>query len=155
MMQTRTLADIAIIGLGVMGRNLALNFVDHGFSVAAYDTFPEVLDGAREELGASVELYDSLEALVASLKKPARILMMIKAGEPVDEMIARLAPLLAAGDIVMDGGNSFYRDTERRAAVARSQGSCLCWPRGVRWGDRGPVRTGPDGWWRQRSSRSC
>ena len=120
-MQTRTLADIAIIGLGVMGRNLALNFVDHGFSVAAYDAFPEALEGAREALGASVGLHDSLEGLVASLKKPARILMMIKAGDPVDEMIARLAPLLAAGDIVMDGGNSFYRDTERRAALLEGQ----------------------------------
>nr|WP_319389803.1 NADP-dependent phosphogluconate dehydrogenase [uncultured Cohaesibacter sp.] len=116
-MQNRTLADIAIIGLGVMGRNLALNFVDHGFSVSAYDAFPEALEGAREALGASVGLHDSLEGLVASLKKPARILMMIKAGEPVDEMIARLSPLLSAGDIVMDGGNSFYRDTERRAAL--------------------------------------
>ena len=116
-MQNRTLADIAIIGLGVMGRNLALNFVDHGFSVSAYDAFPEALEGAQEALGASVGLHDSLEGLVASLKKPARILMMIKAGEPVDEMIARLSPLLSAGDIVMDGGNSFYRDTERRAAL--------------------------------------
>ena len=140
-MQTQTLADIAIIGLGVMGRNLALNFVDHGFSVAAYDGFPEALEGARGALGKSVGLHDSLQGLVASLKKPARILLMIKAGDPVDEMINKLAPLLAEGDIIMDGGNSFYRDTERRAALAEAKGLVFV-GLGVSGGETG-ARFGP------------
>nr|WP_321461301.1 NADP-dependent phosphogluconate dehydrogenase [uncultured Cohaesibacter sp.] len=140
-MQSRTLADIAIIGLGVMGRNLALNFVDHGFAVSAHDAFPEALEGARPSLEAHVGLHDTLEGLVASLKKPARILMMIKAGDPVDEMIARLIPLLAKGDIVMDGGNSFYRDTERRAAMLEAEGLVFV-GLGVSGGETG-ARFGP------------
>ena len=140
-MQSQTLADIAIIGLGVMGRNLALNFVDHGYKVAAYDGFPEALAQARSALEPAVALFDTLEGLVAALKKPARILLMIKAGDPVDAMIEKLSPLLASGDIVIDGGNSYYHDTERRAQ-SMSEKELIFIGLGVSGGETG-ARFGP------------
>src|SRR5256885_647549 len=110
-----TTAEFGVIGLGVMGQNLALNIEDHGQIVAVWNLEPEWVDrfvasnGARQIIGTK-----SLHDFVHSLAQPRRVLMMIKAGEPVDEMLRKLAPFLAPGDIVIDGGNSFFKDTQRR-----------------------------------------
>jgi 6-phosphogluconate dehydrogenase len=110
-----TTAEFGVIGLGVMGQNLALNIEDHGQSVAVWNLEPEWVDrfvasnGARQIIGTK-----TLHDFVHSLARPRRVLMMIKAGEPVDEMLRKLAPFLAPGDIVIDGGNSFFKDTQRR-----------------------------------------
>jgi 6-phosphogluconate dehydrogenase len=107
---------IGIVGLGVMGQNLALNMERNGFPVAGYD-----LDKAKaqaflagEAKGKSILAVESLEALMSVLEKPRRILMMVPAGAPVDDTIAHLKPYLEKGDILIDGGNSFFMDTERR-----------------------------------------
>src|SRR5579859_3128809 len=104
------LADIGIWGLRVMGRNLALNFADHGFTVAIADPWPAAQTAAAVITGASISLATSAADFVARLSPPRRILLMVKAGAPVDDTIAALAPLLAAGDAVIDGGNSHFRD---------------------------------------------
>jgi len=114
-------ADFGVIGLGVMGQNLALNIEDHGQSVAVWNLEPEWVDrfvaanGARKIVGTK-----TLPDFVQSLARPRRALMMIKAGDAVDEMLRKLAPLLAAGDIVIDGGNSFFKDTQRRENEMRA-----------------------------------
>src|SRR3954471_11691176 len=108
-------AEFGVIGLGVMGQNLALNIEDHGQSVAVWNLEPEWVDrfvaqnSARQIVGTK-----SLQDFVQSLAQPRRVLMMIKAGDAVDEMLRKLAPFLAPGDIVIDGGNSFFKDTQRR-----------------------------------------
>jgi 6-phosphogluconate dehydrogenase len=108
-------ADFGVIGLGVMGENLALNLNDHGRSMAVWDREPQVVNrfvagkGERQIIGTQ-----TLQDFVHSLARPRRMLIMIKAGEPVDEMLHKLAPYLSAGDIVIDGGNSFFKDTQRR-----------------------------------------
>jgi 6-phosphogluconate dehydrogenase len=109
-------ASIGIIGLGVMGHNLALNMERNGFPVAGYD-----LDAAKtkafldkEGRGKRITGVDSPAAMVEILEKPRRILMMVPAGDPVDSAIALLRPHLEAGDILIDGGNSYFLDTERR-----------------------------------------
>ena len=108
-------AEFGIVGLGVMGENLALNVEDHGRSVAVWNLEPAWVDrfvaenSARQIIGTK-----TLPEFVHSLARPRRMLMMIKAGEPVDEMLGKLAPLLDPGDIVIDGGNSFFKDTQRR-----------------------------------------
>jgi 6-phosphogluconate dehydrogenase len=109
-------SKIGVVGLGVMGHNLALNMERNGFPVAGYD-----LDAVKTEAflsgpaaGKQIIGVDSPAALVAALEKPRRILMMVPAGVPVDSAIALLKPHLEAGDILMDGGNSFFLDTERR-----------------------------------------
>ncbi len=102
---------IGLIGLGVMGRNLALNMRDAGFDVVATDAW----ESARAWRAKGVEIVESAEALVESLSAPRLILLMIKAGEPVDAQLTELQPFLAAGDTVMDGGNSLYKDTNRRS----------------------------------------
>ncbi|MDP9267113.1 MAG: NADP-dependent phosphogluconate dehydrogenase [Acidobacteriota bacterium] len=115
-------ADFGVIGLGVMGQNLALNIEDHGQSVAVWNLETEWVDrfvaanGARQIIGTK-----TLQDFVQSLARPRRVLMMIKAGEAVDEMLGKLAPLLAAGDIVIDGGNSFFKDTQRRENEMRAR----------------------------------
>jgi 6-phosphogluconate dehydrogenase len=111
-------ADIGLIGLAVMGRNLVLNMADHGFTVSVYNRTPErtkdFLSGDASE--ASVVGTRSLEDLVDTLKRPRVVMLMIKAGPPVDDQIDALIPLLERGDIVVDGGNSRFTDTERRTA---------------------------------------
>jgi len=109
-------ASIGIIGLGVMGHNLALNMERNGFAVAGYD-----LDAAKTKAfldgkgkGKRIIGVDSPAALMAVLEKPRRILMMVPSGAPVDSVIALLKPHLEVGDILIDGGNSFFLDTERR-----------------------------------------
>jgi len=116
-------ADIGVIGLAVMGRNIALNLADHGFTVAVHNrTRAKAAQLVAEH--PQLPLVDSptLEAFVDALKPPRVCLLMIQAGAAVDGQIAQLLPLLAPGDIVIDGGNSLWEDTDRRLATLREHG---------------------------------
>jgi 6-phosphogluconate dehydrogenase len=114
-------AQFGVIGLGVMGQNLALNIRDHNYSVSVWNLEPETLDSFLKKNGADrLEGHKDLKQFVESLSRPRRMLMMIKAGDPVDQMLKKLAPLLAPGDIVIDGGNSWFKDTQRREAEMRN-----------------------------------
>ena len=108
--------DIGLVGLAVMGQNLILNMADHGFQVAGFNRTVQKVDAfmAGSARGKSVVGCHSPEELVRSLKRPRRVMLMVKAGEPVDHTIQQFAPLLEEGDIIIDGGNSYYLDTERR-----------------------------------------
>ena len=108
------LKDFGMIGMAVMGRNLALNMADRGVNVAVYNREPERTTSAVEESGGRLHPTFSLEEFVQSLATPRRIMMMIKAGAPVDMVLGQLKPLLDEGDIVIDGGNSWFEDTQRR-----------------------------------------
>jgi len=109
-------ADLGLIGLAVMGRNLVMNMADHGITVAVYNRSPERTDDflSNEATGTTVIGTRSIEDLVATLDRPRIVMLMIKAGQPVDDQIDDLIPLLERGDIVVDGGNSRFVDTERR-----------------------------------------
>jgi len=115
---------IGIVGLGVMGHNLALNMERNGFPVAGYDLDAAKTKAFLEGPGAGKNIIgvDSPAALMATLEKPRRILMMVPAGAPVDNAIAHLKPHLEPGDILMDGGNSFFLDTERRNRELEAEG---------------------------------
>ena len=131
-----------IVGLGTMGRNLALNVESRGFGVAVWNREQDWTDAfIAGHAGHRFTGTSSLEEFVAALQKPRRILMMIPAGKPVDGMIDRLQPLLDGGDILIDGGNSWYQDTRRRESALRSQGIHFvgC---GISGGEEG-ARTGP------------
>lgn len=124
-------SDIGLIGLAVMGESLALNLEGKGYRVSLYNRLhahtPQAVDrflASQDREKQFVATY-SLRELVDSLEKPRKILLMIHAGEPVDETIAALLPLLSKGDIIIDGGNSDYRDTCRREKVLRKQGIYL------------------------------
>jgi 6-phosphogluconate dehydrogenase len=136
-------ADIGLIGLAVMGQNLVLNMDDHGFSVAVYNRtlsrVDEFLSGAAK--GTKVIGTHSIEELVSVLEKPRRIMLMVKAGQPVDDFIALLIPHLEPGDIIIDGGNSNYNDTIRRTQYVESKG-LLYIGTGVSGGEEG-ARHGP------------
>ena len=109
-------ADIGLIGLAVMGKNLVLNMMDHGFAVSVYNRSPEKTEEFLREYGQNglLQGFTTIEEFIQSLKRPRKIMIMIKAGAPVDEMISSLLPFLEAGDILIDGGNSYYLDSERR-----------------------------------------
>jgi len=115
---------IGIVGLGVMGHNLALNMERNGFPVAGYDLDAAKTKAFLEGPGAGKNIIgvDSPAALMAALEKPRRILLMVPAGAPVDSAIAHLKPHLEPGDILMDGGNSFFLDTERRNKALEAEG---------------------------------
>ncbi|MGD8908525.1 MAG: NADP-dependent phosphogluconate dehydrogenase [Chromatiales bacterium] len=114
---------IGLIGLGVMGSNLALNMEEQGFAVAVWNREGAKIDAfLSEHAGKSFAGDSDLAAFVKLLRRPRRILLMIKAGEPVDQMIERLLPLLEPGDILMDGGNSWFEDSRRRERYLREQG---------------------------------
>ena len=136
-------ADIALIGLAVMGQNLILNMNDHGFTVAAFNRTVEKVDYflANEAKGTKVLGAHSIEEMVALLKKPRRVMLMVKAGKPVDEFIEHLLPHLEPGDIIIDGGNSLFEDTIRRVKYVESKG-LLYIGTGVSGGEEG-ARRGP------------
>jgi 6-phosphogluconate dehydrogenase len=136
-------ADIAVAGLGVMGANLALNLADHGHRVAAYNRTTSVTDefmaGEAGELG--IVPAGTIEEMVRLLKRPRVVLMMVTAGKPVDAVIDSLLDHLDEGDIIIDGGNSLYADTDRRQALVESRG-ILYVGMGVSGGEEG-ARHGP------------
>jgi 6-phosphogluconate dehydrogenase len=135
--------DIGLIGLAVMGQNLVLNMADHGFQVAVYNRttakVDEFLAGpAREK---SITGCQSLEELVDCLKKPRIVILMVKAGNPVKQTVEQLAPLLELGDIIIDGGNSYFLDTEELVEDMKSRG-ILYLGTGISGGEEG-ARYGP------------
>jgi 6-phosphogluconate dehydrogenase len=136
-------ADIALIGLAVMGQNLILNMNDHGFTVVAFNRTVEKVDHflANEASGTKVIGAHSIEEMVALLKKPRRVMLMVKAGQAVDEFIEHLLPHLEPGDIIIDGGNSLFEDTIRRVKYVESKG-LLYIGTGVSGGEEG-ARRGP------------
>jgi 6-phosphogluconate dehydrogenase len=119
-----TKQKFGVIGLAVMGENLALNVERNGFPVAVYNRTKEKTDAfmANRAGGKQVKATYSLEEFVESLERPRRILIMVKAGSPVDAVINQLKPLLDEGDMIIDGGNSLYEDTDRRVAELESTG---------------------------------
>lgn len=136
-------ADIGLIGLAVMGQNLVLNMEDHGFTVAVYNrTVSRVDDFINGEArGKNIIGARSIEELVSQLKRPRRVMLLVKAGKPVDEFIDQLIPHLEQGDIIIDGGNSNYHDTMRRTEYVESKG-LLYIGTGVSGGEEG-ARHGP------------
>ena len=136
-------ADIGLIGLAVMGENLVLNMEDHGFTVAVFNRTVSKVDGflAGRAGGKKIIGCHSAEELIESLKKPRRVMLMVKAGRPVDDFIEKLLPLLEPGDILIDGGNSHFADTERRVNLVQS-GGMLYIGAGVSGGEEG-ARYGP------------
>ena len=112
----KPLSDIGLVGLAVMGENLVLNMVSKGFQVAVFNRTTARVDEflAGQAAGKAVKGTYSLAELAASLERPRRIMLMVKAGKPVDEMIEQILPYLEQDDILIDGGNSFFEDTRRR-----------------------------------------
>jgi 6-phosphogluconate dehydrogenase len=113
---TRNQCDIGLIGLAVMGENLALNMESKGFSVAVFNRTTEVTEkfAAGRARDKNIQPARTMEEFVGSLKKPRKAMIMVKAGAPVDAVINQLAPLLDKGDVIIDGGNSLFTDTQRR-----------------------------------------
>jgi 6-phosphogluconate dehydrogenase len=136
-------ADIGLIGLAVMGQNLVLNMDDHGFTVAVYNRTTSKVDRflANEAKGTRVIGTHSIEELVANLKRPRRIMIMVKAGWPVDATIEQLLPYLERGDIIIDGGNSHFPDSIRRTKDLGEKGLYFIGT-GVSGGEEG-ARFGP------------
>ena len=135
-------ANFGVIGLGVMGRNLALNVSDHGFRVAVWNLDPEVTDAFIAENGKHGFVSTrTLADLVSALERPRRILVMIKAGKPVDSVLGQLRPLLQDGDIVIDGGNTKFSETRRREKQLAGTGLNFV-SMGVSGGEEG-ARNGP------------
>ena len=116
-------SQFGVIGLGTMGRNLALNIESRGVRVAVWNLESQwVTDFIQAHRDAKFEGTTTFEAFTAALERPRRIMMMIPAGKPVDETIQKLLPLLAPGDVIIDGGNSWFEDTRRREATVKSTG---------------------------------
>ncbi|MDP4283299.1 MAG: NADP-dependent phosphogluconate dehydrogenase [Bacteroidota bacterium] len=135
--------DFGMIGLGVMGSNLLLNMADHGFSVIGYDTNPvktKSLESSATE-GTSVKGVNTLEQMISQLKTPRKLMMLVPAGNPVDNVINDLKPLLQKGDIIIDGGNSHYTDTLRRISELKNIGFHFM-GMGISGGEEG-ARKGP------------
>lgn len=135
--------EFGMVGLGVMGRNLMLNIADHGFSVIGLDLDPEKAAAVETEAGAdkSVRGTTSMEEFVQSLRTPRALMLLVPAGNPVDAAIASLLPLLEPGDIVIDGGNSYFPDTDRRVVELEQQGIHF-FGMGISGGEKG-ARFGP------------
>jgi 6-phosphogluconate dehydrogenase len=135
--------QIGVVGLAAMGSNLAMNFADHGFRTAVFNRSPDRTNALLAEYGSGKGLDPAyaLEAFVSSLEVPRKIILMVKAGDASDAVMTQLAGLLEAGDILIDGGNSFFRDTIRRAESLREKGIRFV-GMGISGGEEG-ARRGP------------
>ncbi len=138
--------QIGVIGLAVMGKNLALNIAEHGYKVAVYNRSSQKTKELLEELSeesfrGNIDGCYTLEEFIASLEIPRRIIMMVKAGDAVDDTIKQLLPLLSKGDLLMDGGNSYYEDTIRRSKELQAE-EILYLGTGISGGEEG-ARRGP------------
>jgi len=136
-------ADIGLIGLAVMGQNLVLNMADHGYTVAVFNRTVSKVDEflAGPAKGKKIVGAHDLKGFISSLKRPRRVMLMVKAGDPVDEFIDHLLPLLEAGDIIIDGGNSHFPDSQRRYESLKAKG-ILFIGTGISGGEEG-ARNGP------------
>ena len=136
-------ADIGLIGLAVMGQNLILNMADHGFRVAAFNrTVSKVDDFLKGPAqGKSIVGAHTLKEFISLLKRPRRVMLMVKAGQPVDDLIEELLPFLEKGDILIDGGNSHFPDSQRRYEELKARG-ILFVGAGISGGEEG-ARHGP------------
>ncbi len=136
-------ADIGMIGLAVMGQNLVLNINDHGFTVSVFNRTTSKVDSflAGAARGTGIIGTHSIEELVSTLKRPRKVMLMVKAGSVVDAFIDQLVPFLDKGDIIIDGGNSLYTDSERRTRALADKG-ILFIGTGISGGEEG-ARTGP------------
>lgn len=133
---------LGMIGLGTMGRNLLLNMADHGFKVAGYDKDASKVELLGKEAGkGDVKGFASLSDFVGNLKKPRAVMLLVPAGKIVDDAIAELTPLLDKGDLIIDGGNSHFTDTNRRAEELKGKGLHF-FGMGVSGGEEG-ARKGP------------
>ncbi len=134
---------MGLIGLAVMGQNLVLNMNDHGYTVVVYNRTTSKVDDflANEAKGTKVQGAHSIQELVSKLKRPRRVMMLVKAGQPVDDFIAQITPHLEPGDIIIDGGNSLFNDTSRRQRELEAKG-LLFIGTGVSGGEEG-ARRGP------------
>ncbi|MBC7353031.1 MAG: decarboxylating NADP(+)-dependent phosphogluconate dehydrogenase [Thermogutta sp.] len=135
------LCDIAVIGLEVMGRNLALNIESRGYKVAVYNRTTEKMEKFIEgpAKGKRIVGCRTLEELVKALARPRKVMMMVKAGPAVDDLIEHLIPLLEPGDILIDGGNTHFADTERRTQYVESK-NLLYIGTGVSGGEEGALK---------------
>src|SRR5919106_3116190 len=135
------LCDIGLIGLAVMGENLALNIESRGYSIAVYNRTTSKVDDllAGRAKGKKFVGCHSVQDLVKNLARPRKVMMMVKAGPAVDDLIETLLPLLERGDILIDGGNTYYADTERRTKYVEDKG-LLYVGAGVSGGEEGALK---------------
>lgn len=143
-MEIRQVGQVGLIGLGVMGQSLALNIAEKGFDLSVFNISKEPVDDfmeSRAEESFSIKGYYDLQEFVRSLDRPRRIILMITAGDPVDEMMEKLKPLLDEGDVLLDGGNSHFQDTARRMEELNKAG-ILYLGVGISGGEEG-ARKGP------------
>jgi 6-phosphogluconate dehydrogenase len=141
---SQKLSDIGLVGLAVMGQNLALNIADHGFQISVYNRTTETMEKFLAEnpnTPGGLVGEATLEGFVASLAKPRKIIILVKAGKPTDAVISSLEPLLEAGDIIIDGGNALWTDTIRREKELSAKGFRFVGS-GVSGGEEG-ARFGP------------
>lgn len=137
-----TTYDLGMVGLGVMGRNLLLNCADHGFRVAGLDTDPAKVKAlGDEDAGKTIAATTDAAALVQALKTPRSIIVLVPAGKAVDAVLGELAPRLGPGDLILDAGNSHFKDTERRALDMHAKGLHFA-GMGISGGEKG-ARHGP------------
>src|SRR5204862_8177464 len=134
-------SDIGLIGLAVMGENLALNMESKGFSVAVFNRTTAVTEKfvTTRGKGKKITSTQTIEEFIGALKRPRKAMMMIKAGNPVDQVIGEVIPYLEKGDVLIDGGNSLFTDTQRRFKELESRGIHFvgC---GVSGGEEGALR---------------
>jgi 6-phosphogluconate dehydrogenase len=134
--------ELGMIGLGVMGRNLLLNMSDHGFKVAGYDKDATKVEAlGKEPVKGIVKAFGSLPDFINSLQKPRAVMLLVPAGKIVDSVIDEITPLLDKGDLIIDGGNSYFTDTNRRADSLKAKGLHF-FGMGVSGGEEG-ARNGP------------
>ena len=134
-------ADIGLVGLAVMGENLVLNMESKGFTVAVYNRTVDKVQAFLNGRGKGKNLIGAhtIEELVGALKSPRKVMLMVKAGKPVDDFIELLIPHLEKGDVIIDGGNSHFPDSIRRTRYLESKG-LLFIGTGVSGGEEGALR---------------